>query len=373
MIYLDAAATSFQKPRSVYEAVHRAMTRCASPGRGGYEAAGIAEQTVFQTRSLAAALFDCEPEQVCFTANATQALNIAIRSLVKPGDRVMISGMEHHAVTRTLYGIGAQVVPVQAPIFAPEGWLRAFERAVTGETAAVVCTHVSNVFGAILPVEALGKLCGERRVPLIVDASQSAGILPVSLKAMGADYIAMPGHKGLYGPQGTGILLCGGRAEPLLYGGTGSVSASMEMPDFLPDRLEAGTANVPGIAGLGAGLRYVMGMQLPKQLALQRAAIHRTAEALQRLGAEPFTGEAQTGVLSFRLPGIDPVDAAEAYAGHGVALRAGLHCAPLAHQTAGTFPLGTIRVSLSSFTKPEELNRFTELTKALFFRQRKND
>ena len=198
------------------------------------------------------------PERVIFTSNATHALNLAIKTLVHPGDRVVISGYEHNAVTRPLVALGAETLVAQAPLFRPEVLLRQMEEAITGRTAAVVCTHVSNVFGYVLPVYEIAAICRERGVPFVLDASQSAGVIPISCKELGADFVAMPGHKGLYGPQGTGLLLCAREdVNTLLEGGTGSASALPGMPEVLPDRLEAGTHNMPGIAGLLEGLRFV--------------------------------------------------------------------------------------------------------------------
>lgn len=367
MIYLDSAATTFHKPPAVYRAVETAMRTCASPGRGGYAAAQAAERTVYRCRALAAELFDCPPESVCFTSCATEGLNIAIRTLVRPGDRVVISGLEHNAVTRPLHAIGAVTEPVRAPLFSSDAWAEAFAGAVTKGTACVICTQVSNVFGAVLPIDRIAALCAERDIPLIVDASQAAGLLPVRLRAWKAAFVAMPGHKGLYGPQGTGMLLCGRMPQPLRFGGTGSLSAEQTMPDFLPDRLEAGTLNVPGIAGLGAGLRYVKALGRGGRLADERRMLIRAAAELRRLGASVWTGPSQTGVLSFCIPGVDPAEAAARFAERGIALRAGLHCAPLAHRTAGTFPAGTIRASVSSMTAPEDLAVLVRTAKRLYF------
>ena len=250
MIYFDSAATTLQKPESVYAAAQRTMRACASVGRGGHAAADAAARVVYACRTEAAELFDAVPEQVVFTMNATHGLNIALRSLVRPGGRVVLSGMEHNAVTRPLAALGAQIETAGAPPFAPERLLEGFARALQQGADAAVCTHVSNVYGNVLPVSAVAALCRERGVPLVIDASQSAGTLPVSLRGTGAAFIAMPGHKGLYGPQGTGLLLCGAAGEPLLQGGTGSNSLDQSMPDFLPDRHEAGTHNVCGIGGL---------------------------------------------------------------------------------------------------------------------------
>ena len=365
MIYLDNAATTLRKPPAVVRAVTEAIRSCANPGRGGHAAAERAEETVWRTRSLAARYFGMEPENVCFTCNATEGLNIALRTLVRPGDRVLISGLEHNAVTRTLAGIGAALSVVTAPLFDAEAWLNGFEKALTPQTKAVVCLHVSNVFGAQLPVDRIGTLCAERGIPFVVDASQSAGLLPVRPEQWKADYVAAPGHKGLLGPQGTGLLLCRRKTEPLRYGGTGSLSMDQAMPAELPDRLEAGTLNVPGIAGLGAGIAYLAAQDPSMLMDREERLLSLCKNGLRSIGAELFEGPGQVSVLSFRIPGMDCEEAASFYADRGVALRAGLHCAPLAHRTGGTLPEGTIRLSLSVMSREEEIRAFLQTTRRL--------
>lgn len=360
MIYLDSAATTFQKPLSVSYAMQRAMRTMSSPGRGGYAAARAAEETAFRCRSLAAELFGVpSPEQVVFASNATHALNIAIRSLVPEGGRVAVSGYEHNAVTRPLHALGARIKVAASPLFDRAALLRAFENSISPELDAVVCTHVSNVFGFVLPIEEIAALCRAERVPLIVDASQSAGILPFELDTLGAAFIAMPGHKGLYGPQGTGLLLCAHDAAPLLYGGTGSASLEQTMPDFLPDRLEAGTHNVPGIAGLLAGVRFVEEIGVDAIREHERALCRQAGEGLAAIpGLEVFRGPGQTGVLSFRHREIPAETLGETLSRRGIALRTGLHCAPLAHESAGTLETGTLRASFSLFNREEEVEAF---------------
>ena len=372
MIYLDNAATTLRKPPGVAAAVTEALRSCANPGRGGHAAAARAERTVYRTRELAARFFEVDAEQVCFTANATEGLNIALRSLIRPGDRVVISGLEHNAVTRTLAGLGAETVPVTAPLFDAAAWLRAFDAALRPGVRAAVCLHVSNVFGCVLPVGEIGALCRVRGIPFLVDASQSAGLLPVRPAAWHAAFVAMPGHKGLLGPQGTGLLLCLADAEPLRFGGTGSQSLLQTMPEALPERLEAGTLNVPGIAGLGAGLEWLLRHPQKELLARENALLERTVRGLRHMGLPLYSGPGQTGVLSFRLPGRDCEEAAAAYAAAGIALRAGLHCAPLAHRSAGTLPEGTIRLSLSVLTRPEEAEAFLVRTRSLLKRKSGN-
>ena len=303
-----------------------------------------AARTVLRCRQRAAAMFDCQPEQVVFTANCTQGLNMAIRTLVKPGDKVVISGFEHNAVTRTLWALGAQVLVAGRKLFNWEDTLEDFERKLKQGAKAAVFTHVSNVFGYILPVEELAWLCRKYGVSFVVDGAQSAGSLPVSLEKWGADFIAMPGHKGLLGPQGTGLLLCARLPQPLLYGGTGSLSKDQRMPDFLPDAAEAGTLNVPGIAGLSAGLNYLEQAGIEKIFRREHTQAKRCAEALEKLGLQVFHGAHQAGTVSF-VPRMDCEEMARILAQRNVAVRAGLHCAPLAHESAGTLETGTVRVS----------------------------
>ncbi len=344
MIYLDNGATSFCKPPAVKQAMIWAMQGCANPGRGGYGAARKAGEVVYNCREEAGKMFDCDPEQVVFTSNCTHGLNLAIKTIVKPGNRVVVTGFEHNAVVRPLYALGTEMVVAGKKLFDWENTLDEFERELKKGADAAVFTHVSNVFGYILPVEEMAKMCRERGVPFIIDAAQSAGSIPISLTELGADYIAMPGHKGLLGPQGTGLLLCGQIPEPLFYGGTGSMSKSREMPDFLPDRAEAGTLNVPGIAGLGAGLRYLRRVGVENIGNREKRCAENCAERLRKLPVEVFSGPHQGGTVSFRTD-LDCQQVAELMANQGIAVRAGLHCAPLAHESAGTLESGTVRIS----------------------------
>ena len=344
MIYLDNGATSFHKPPGVFRAVMDAMRACANPGRGGYGAAMAAARRIYGCREAAAELFDCQPEQVVLTTSCTHGLNIAIRSLIKPGERVVVSGFEHNAVTRPLHALSAKIAVAGRRLFDWEDTLEDFEAALRKGADAAVFTHVSNVFGYILPVEQMAALCRRYGVPFILDAAQSAGTLPVSLKKLRAAFIAMPGHKGLLGPQGTGLLLCGAEAKPLLYGGTGSESAIQEMPDYLPDRLEPGTLNVPGFAGLREGLRYLNRVGVDRVHRQEHTQMQRCADGLRKLGMRVFSGSHQAATVSF-LPGMDCEEAAQLLAQQGIAVRAGLHCAPYAHESAGTLKTGTVRLS----------------------------
>ena len=364
MIYLDSAATTFQKPPSVTAAMQDALLTMSSPGRGGYPAAMKAAETAFQCRSELAELFGVgNPERVVFTSSATHGLNIAIKSLVPPGGKAVVSGYEHNAVTRPLTALGAEVSAAEAPLFRQSEVAAAFDRLIVPGTDAVICNHISNVFGFIQPVEAIAAMCRERGVPFIIDASQSAGVLPLNLDRLEAAFIAMPGHKGLYGPQGTGVLLCGENipVRTLLEGGTGSLSIQQEMPDFLPDRLEAGTHNMPGIAGLLAGIQFVKQRGMANILDHERRLTLLAAEGIRMLpGAKvlamPGLRE-QAGVLSFVPLKKDVEEVGTRLAEQGIAVRTGLHCAPFAHKSAGTLDTGTVRVSFSDFNTRSEVYR----------------
>ena len=368
MIYLDNAATSLLKPASVSRAVVHAMRTMSSPGRGGYPPAMRAADAVYECRSAAAELFHVSsPEQVVFTMNATHGLNLAIRTLAGPGMRVLISGFEHNSVTRPLHAIEAEIVTAGRNLFDPNGLLQEFSRVIP-TVELVVCTQVSNVFGYILPLERIADLCRKHSVPLIVDAAQGAGVLPLDFDGLGAAFAAMPGHKGLYGPQGTGILLCGGRGEPLLHGGSGSDSILQAMPDYLPDRLEAGTQNVAGISGLLAGIRYVQETGPQRILAHERKMLKMMCEQLSNTQTiKLYTGpqELQSGVLSLLCAGQDSEETARRLAENGICVRGGLHCAPTAHESAGTLESGTVRFSFSPFNSEEQILRACRCLKGL--------
>lgn len=384
-VYLDNAATTVQKPRAVSRAVRSALRKSGSPGRGGHPPGMIAAELLFSCRALAAELFRVDsPHKIVFTHNATHALNIAIHSIVRSrafseshsDGRVLISGYEHNAVLRPLHGLradGVTTVPVISPLFEPEVFLHKLETEMDRGAGAVVCTHVSNVFGYILPIERVSEICAERGVPLIIDASQSAGCLPVDAsKLKAAKFICMPGHKGLLGPQGTGILICQTpEVCPLIAGGTGGDSRSTEMPAYLPERIEAGTPNVHGIAGLAEGIRYVLMRGTDNILDHERAFAARVIEGLEVL---PHIKEyrsrqfyCQTGILSVSFRNGDCEAVAEALGQKGICVRAGLHCAPLAHRSACTHKTGTLRISPSCFTKPYEATRLLRALRDILY------
>ena len=368
MIYLDSAATSLIKPACVERAVVTAMRSMASPGRGGHRPALLAAETVYNCREAAAELFNVDDStNVVFTMNATHALNIAISSLARRGGRVVISGFEHNSVTRPLAALGADVCIAGTRLFDSAAVLNDFEDKLKGASLAV-CTHVSNVFGFVLPVYEIGALCRKYSVPFIVDASQSAGVLDVDIARLGAAFVAMPGHKALFGPQGTGLLLCAAEAAPLMHGGTGSDSIMQAMPDYLPDRLEAGTHNVCGIAGLAAGLGFIKEKGRENILAHERRLMRVMRREIQGIGGlESFAGDGETqcGVISVRAACLNCEEFAARLAQRGICVRAGLHCAPTAHRSAGTLDTGTVRFSFSPFITEAQVKMTADIIKQI--------
>lgn len=368
MIYLDNAATTLIKPPEVARSAARAIGSLASPGRGGHRAAMAAAETAFECRTLAAEIFGADsPESVIFCHNATHGLNMAIKNCIGAGETAVISGYEHNSVYRPLIAAGARTEIVRSPLFDTEAAVEAFDRALKKDVKLAVVNYVSNVFGFILPVKEIAGMCRDRGIPLVVDASQAAGVIEIDFEELGARFMAMPGHKGLYGPQGTGILLCSGEAresgniKTLIEGGSSSNSRLDTMPAYLPDRLEAGTHNMPGIAGLKAGMEFVKKKGTARIFRHERMLL---AHAVRRLGrnerlrlyaAEEGT-QVQSGVLSFEVQGMDSEGAAERLARQGIAVRAGLHCSPLAHGTAGSYEHGTVRVSFSAFNTLSDIN-----------------
>lgn len=369
MIYLDNAATTLVKPRAVGEAVRRALVSAAGYARGGYEAASRAGNLVYDCREQAAALFGLsDPARVIFTLNATHALNLAIHALVRPGAKVAVSGFEHNAVMRPLALRKIRPVVLKTPLWEPETAVRSVKDALADGAELFILNHVSNVFGYALPLDEIAPLLTAAGVPLILDASQSAGVLELDVARFPClAAVCMPGHKALYGPMGTGLLLALDdrlASRPLMAGGTGSLSESMNQPDFLPDAQESGTPNVPGIAGLAAGMRFVRSVGAANIAAHERKLVRELARALEaneRL--EVFSHPSQTGVLSVRVKGVPAEQAAAQLADAGIAVRAGLHCAPLAHRTAGTEETGTVRLSFSFYSTPGQAEQAAEAFK----------
>lgn len=338
-------------------AVCDAMRHAANAGRGGHSAAMYAADILFSCREAAAELFGATgAENVVFTQNATHALNIAIQGLLGRGGHCVISGYEHNSVVRPLAALseaGVSYTVARAPLFEPEAMLDAFRAAIRPGTRAAVTTHVSNVFGYILPIEEMDAICFEKGIPLVIDAAQSAGSIDVKLNSLrAAAFLCMPGHKGLYGPQGTGMLICrdGNEIPPLMQGGTGSLSSEAVQPGFLPDRHESGTQNIHGVAGLLEGIKFVC--EEKELYTRERALLDQAAAELSEIpGVTVYYDQGrgvQSGVLSFNLAGRAADDVAYELGLLDIAVRGGLHCSPLAHETAGT-RRGTVRASFSTF------------------------
>ena len=366
-IYLDNAATSFPKPPAVCAAIDGVLrTAAANPGRGGHRMAVEAARVVAQARQWLATLINApEPRQVVFTLNGTEALNLALRGLLRPGDHVITSRMEHNSVARPLRRLERDGVEVTRVAADGQGRVDPADIAAAfrPNTRLVALTHASNVCGTVLPITEVGRHCCERNVRFLVDAAQTAGIFPIDVQEQEIDLLAMPGHKGLLGPTGTGALYLapGLVLEPLRYGGTGSQSESEEQPDLLPDRYESGTVNTVGIAGLGAGVQFILETGVETICAREQGLVARLLQGLAAIEGVrlygPPPGEHRAAVVSFNIGQWDPNDAAAVLdESFGIACRPGLHCAPLAHETLGTLPNGTIRFSPGYFTPDEEID-----------------
>jgi len=371
MIYFDNAATSWPKPPGVAEAmVHFLNEVGANPGRSGHRLAVESGRIVYQTREAVAELFGApDPLRIVFGQNATEAINLALNGLLRPGDHVITSSMEHNSVMRPLRALERQGVELTVVQCTSAGFLDPADvaaAAIRPHTALIALNHASNVVGTLLPVAEVGRIAREHDVLLLVDAAQTAGAYPIHVQADGIDLLAFTGHKSLYGPMGTGGLVIGervdvSRLEPLKRGGTGSRSEREEQPDFLPDMCESGTPNAVGLAGLGAGLRWVRERGVDAIRAHEMMLTQRLIDGLLNIpGVTVYGGHdaaRQTATVSFNIAGLDCSEVGlrldEEY---GILCRVGLHCAPAAHRTLGTFPVGTVRFGLGAFNTADEVD-----------------
>lgn len=361
MIYFDNAATTFVKPRAVYYAVDNALRNfSANPGRSGHLLAMEAASRVYDCRRKTARLFNCAKEEnVTFTLNGTMSLNMAIKGVARKGDHFIISGLEHNAVARPVEALKnrGNISYDIAKVFGDdESTVKSFERLIRKNTRAIVCTHVSNVFGTVLPIEKIGQLARDRGIIFIVDAAQSAGILPIDVKQMNMDFLCMPAHKGLFAPMGLGVLIACGDIplETLIEGGTGSASSSLVQPEILPDRLESGTVNLPAIAGLSAGIDFINSVGIKNILAHEKKIVHYLYDEFSHMEeVELYTPKPEypffAPLISFNIKGVKSDAVAHLLDEDNIAVRAGLHCAPLAHNCYGTTAQGTVRLSPSVF------------------------
>ena len=371
-IYLDNASTTFPKPREVADSVYEYMTSVGSNiNRGCYDSAYDVEELVFETRQMLSELFnggDCK--NVVFTKNVTESLNVILKGFLKPGDHVLVSAMEHNAMMRPIRQLEKLGVTFDRMPCDEQGNLKldAVEGMIRPNTRAIAMMHASNVCGTVLPIGAVGEICRKHGLKFIVDCAQTAGVLPVDMEVMHIDALAFTGHKGLLGPQGIGGFILKeemiGLIDPLLSGGTGSISHTEEIPEFMPDRFEPGTMNLPGILGLHAGLLWIQETGTENIKNHELALTQRMLSGLEKLeqdGAIRILGrrdlENRTGVVSIQTLTKELSQAAfELDAEYGIQTRVGLHCAPSAHETLGTYPTGTIRFSFGWWNTPEQVD-----------------
>lgn len=383
-IYLDNAATSFPKPEAMIAAMTAYQRNVgANPGRSGHGRSIDAGRVIFETREALARLFHIEdPLRIALTKNATESLNIALQGGLRPGDSVITSGMEHNSVMRPLRFLEGRGVELSVVPCSPRGELdpEDLRKVLRKNTRMVVLTHASNVTGTILPVEEVGALLRDRpNVMFCVDAAQTAGALPIDVGKMHIDLLAFTGHKSLFGPQGTGGLYIREGLEnkiaPLMMGGTGSRSEFEQQPEFMPDRYESGTPNTIGIAGLKAGVSFVLEQTVGAVRAQEERLISRFLDGLRELRNDvlvygPQDASRQTAVVSFNIKDVTASDAASYFEDNrGILCRPGLHCAPAAHRTIGTFPRGTVRFSFGFFNTQRDVDDSCEALRELLKRK----
>lgn len=367
IIYLDNAATSLPKPPEVVEAVSEALLRAGNPGRSGHSLSFESMRDIFETREVIAELIHCgESKRIILTANATAALNLAIKGLLRENDHVITTVMEHNSVLRPLASLGDSGVEITYVEADPWGNIDPLDikRSFKENTKLVIMVHASNVTGAVYDVADVGRECKKRGIPFLVDASQTAGVVDIDVPAMNIDLLAASGHKALLGPQGTGFLYVGETVDvkPLIEGGTGSRSEIDSQPAFLPDRLEAGTPNSPGLAGLRRGVEYVQKRGVEKILAHEMELLDLFFRGVKGLDRVRIYGSVEqglrVGILLINIEGMDPGELSmQLDEDHGILVRSGLHCAPFAHRALGTFPEGGVRISFSAMNTPEEAEK----------------
>lgn len=373
-IYLDNAATSFPKPESVYKAVSDTLRKYgSSPGRGGHKMSLQTERIIFNARETITSFFNIpQSSNVLFTFNVTMGINLALKGFLKAGDHVITSSMEHNAVMRPLKRLEKEGVTKTVVQCSKEGFLnpKDIEKEIKPNTKLIVITHASNVTGTILPIREVGEIARKKGIAFFVDAAQSAGLLQIDVHKDNIDILGCTGHKSLFGPQGTGFLYIkdGLDVKPLIEGGTGSNSESDEMPSFMPDRYQAGTLNTPGISGLGAGIEFIQNEGLKK---IRDKELHFTTEIMSgfknikgvKLYGSPNPSE-RVAVVSFNIEGKDPAEAGNILnEKYDIMSRVGLHCAPNAHRTIGTFPEGTVRVSVGYFNTEGDVDKLIKAVK----------
>ncbi|MDD6490518.1 MAG: aminotransferase class V-fold PLP-dependent enzyme [Clostridia bacterium] len=376
MIYLDNSATTFPKPWIVQNAVNNSLKYSANPGRSGHKLSIKASEEIFLARKTAAEFFNAKNEtDVIFTLNCTMSMNMVIKGMLKSGDHVVVSEMEHNAVMRPLEKMAEKGVTfTQATVFPEDNdkTVDSFRKAINAKTKMIICVHASNVWGIKLPIDRISALAHEYGLLFAVDAAQSAGIVPIDVQRSNIDFLCVAGHKGLYGVMGTGILILSENAIPdtIIEGGTGSNSVSFEQPQELPDRFESGTPNVSGIVGLRAGIQFVR-QKKPENIAkhefmlIQRLYRELAKMKKIRLYMPMPTPQYFVPILSFNIEGYDSETAAAILNKNNIAVRAGLQCSPAAHKMCGTLESGAIRISPSVSTKTSDIDYLVSVLKKL--------
>lgn len=368
MIYLDNGATTFPKPKSVINSVNYALRNGANPGRGGHNLAIKASEIVYNTRSLLADFFKAgDPSNVIFTLNCTEALNIVIKGIIKPGDHIVISSLEHNAVLRPVEKLKEKGISYSIANIVEgdnDKTLDNFRKAINEKTALVVCTYASNVFGIKPPVERICAICHQYGIPNCVDCAQAAGIVPIDLSNSSIDFLCGAGHKSMYGPMGTGFMIvnCDTVPDTLIEGGTGSSSFDYNQPEILPDRFESGTGNFIGIAGLSGGIRFINSIGIDNIYKKEMYLIKSAYNSLKNMNnVILYTDEPDQNnyvpVLSFNIDNYDCETTADILnSKYNIAVRAGLHCAPLAHKSKNSLKSGgTVRIVPSAFTTENDI------------------
>lgn len=376
MIYLDNAATSFPKPSKVYEEVLNCMKNyCANPGRGSHDMAIISAMKVMETRNLICELFNIKnPFNLVFTSNATEALNIAIKGVLKNGDHVISTVIEHNSVLRPLNSMEKQGVEITLVGIDKAGYVNPLDikNEIKKNTKIIIINHISNVLGSIQDITAIGKIAREKEIIFMVDASQSAGVISIDVESSYIDLLAFPGHKGLLGPQGTGGLFIreGINLSNFNEGGTGSNSHFMIQPDFMPDKFESGTLNTPGIAGLCEGLKFIKRVGIDSIKKVEDELMKYFIDEIRKLSYIKIYGNnslnERSAVVSFNIDGVDASIVGEELNEYGIAVRTGYHCTPLIHDIIGTEYAGTVRVSLGCFNVLQDIDELLESIRKIY-------
>jgi cysteine desulfurase family protein len=384
VIYLDNAASSWPKPKATWQAMERFMRAIgANPGRSGHRLSIEAGRLLMDAREALAELFGIDdPLRVCLTKNATEALNVVIHGALQGGDHCVTSSMEHNSVMRPLHALEKKGVEVTIVPCSPRGELdpREIEKAIKKNTKLIVMTHASNVVGTVMPIAEVGAIARKHDVLFCIDASQTAGALPIAVEAIKVDLLAFTGHKALYGPQGTGGLYIRKGLEndlgSLMQGGTGSRSESHQQPHFMPDKYESGTPNTVGIAGLTAGVQFILARGVAQIRKKEKELTRLLIEGLKVVPGVTVYGShdatQQVAIVSFTVSGLSPSEVTGEFdEKFGIMSRPGLHCAPAAHQTIGTLAAGTVRLSAGYFTTKKEIATALEAVEKIAARVRK--